>query len=191
MLLMPDKMAGAASPEIGVVGVDRLNMRQGQGIDHPLIKVLKKGDQVLVLARSNGWIKVRHAGDVGYISGEGNYINLSSDPAAGNRRTPKPDSVAANVDDLRRQIKQQSSEISDFNKQEKEIIGHLDQTDRALNLARQKATAMESEMKKLTDQISDMKDKAGEVQKAIDAKSGYAVKRLVALYKVDRLGEVN
>ncbi|MFZ2632255.1 MAG: peptidoglycan DD-metalloendopeptidase family protein [Desulfosalsimonadaceae bacterium] len=191
LLLMPDKMTGAASPEIGVVGVDRLNMRQGRGIDHPLVKVLEKDDQVQVISRSDGWIKVRHEGDVGYVSDRKSFINLRPDIGAGSRKTPKLDAAAAKASDIIRKIKQQASEVSAFNRQEKEIINRLDKTDRALSEARQKAAAMEFEMKKLSHQISEMKDQVGVVQKAIDAKSGYAVKRLVALYKVDRLGEAN
>ncbi|MDO9265433.1 MAG: peptidoglycan DD-metalloendopeptidase family protein [Desulfosalsimonadaceae bacterium] len=191
LLLMPDKMTGAASPEIGVVGVDRLNMRQGRGIDHPLVKVLKKDDQVQVISRSDGWIKVQHEGDVGYVSDRKSFINLRPDIGAGSRKTPKLDAAAAKATDILRKIKQQASEVSAFNRQEKEIINRLDKTDRALSEARRKAAAMESEMKKLSHQISEMKNQVGVVQKAIDAKSGYAVKRLVALYKVDRLGEAN
>ncbi|RJP86902.1 MAG: hypothetical protein C4518_13005 [Desulfobacteraceae bacterium] len=187
LLFFPVKMA-AASPEIGVVVVSRLNMRQGQGISHPIVKVLNKNDQVQVLSRTKGWIKVSHEGDVGYVSGRGNYISLTD---TGGSRSGKLDATAAKAEDLRRQIKQESSEMSAYSRQEKEIISHLDKTDRALSDARQKAAAIESEMKKISDDIADMKQKAVAVQKTIDANSGYAVKRLVALYKLDRLGEVN
>lgn len=178
-----------ASPETGVVAVDRLNLRQGPGISQPLVKVLERGDEVAVLSRSRGWIKVRHEGDVGYVSGRGNYIDFGS--AAGGRKSPKLDAAAAKAEDLRRQIDQQSSELSAFTKQEKKLINRLDETDRALNDARRKTAVMEAEMKKLSADISDLGRKAKDVQQAIDESSEYAVKRLVALYKLDRLGEVN
>ena len=190
LLLIPEKVTGAASPESGVVAVDRLNMRQGRGIAQPLVKVLRKNDQVEVLARSKDWIKIRHEGEVGYISGQGNYISLGVD-SGGGLRAEKINAAAANADDIRHQIEQQSKDLSVFNRQEKEVMGRLDKTDKALSDARREAAAMEAEMEKLSIQISDMKKKAAEVQKAIDASSGYAVKRLVALYKVDRLGESN
>jgi murein hydrolase activator len=191
LALMPDKVTLAASPEIGVVVVDRLNMRQGRGTQHPLVKVLQKDDSVEVLARSKGWLKIRHEGAEGYISDQGNYISMSPGPEGNSKAIKKMDAAAANGDDIRRQIKEKSSEVSGFSRQEKEILGHLDKTDRALSDARQKAAAMEFKMKTLSDQISDTRNKAGEVQQAIDANSGYAVKRLVALYKADRLGEAN
>ena len=188
---MPGSVTFAVSPEIGVVAVDRLNMRQGPGIEHPIVKVLQKDDQVEVLARSNGWIKIRHKGDVGYVSGEGNYISLNPGPDGSGKTEQKLDAAAASADDIRRKIKETSLEVTGFNRQEKEILGRLDKTDRALSDARRKAAAMEFKMKVLSGQIADTTDKAFEVQKAIDANSGYAVKRLVALYKADRLGEAN
>jgi septal ring factor EnvC (AmiA/AmiB activator) len=166
-------------------------MRQGPGIAHPPVKVLQKDDRVEVLARSNGWIKIRHKGDAGYVSGEGNYIRLNPGPDDSGKAEQKLDAASASADDIRRKIKETFLEVTGFNRQEKEILGRLDKTDRALSDARRKAAAMEFKMKVLSDQITDTTDKAFEVQKAIDANSGYAVKRLVALYKADRLGEAN
>jgi len=188
---MPGSVTVAVSQEIGIVAANRLNMRQGPGIDRPLVKVLQKDDQVEVLARSKGWIKIRHKGDTGYVSGEGNYIRLNPGPDGSGKAAQKLDAAAASADDIQQKIKETSSEVTGFSRQEKEILDRLDKTDRALSDARRKAAAIEFKMKVLSDQIKDTTDKAFDVQKAIDESSEYAVKRLVALYKADRLGEAN
>jgi septal ring factor EnvC (AmiA/AmiB activator) len=190
-MLLPGSVTFAVSPEIGVVAVDRLNMRQGSGIGYPIVNVLQKNDRVEVLARSNGWIKIRHKGDAGYVSDERNYIRLNPEPNDSGKSEQKLDAAAASAEDIRRKIKETSSEVTGFNRQEKEILSRLDKTDRALSDARRKAAALEFKMKVLSEQITETTDKAFDVQKAIDESSEYAVKRLVALYKADRLGEAN
>lgn len=50
--------------------VNGLNMRSGAGTSYRVICVLKEGTVVDVISESNGWVKIKYDGRIGYASGE-------------------------------------------------------------------------------------------------------------------------
>ncbi len=177
--------------EIGVVTVDHLNMRLEAGMKYPVIKVLEKDTQVRVLTHVKGWLQVLHDSDVGYISGRNNYVKLYIIHSVSGGRQTDLDMAAAEADDIKQKIKQQTSEVSTYNQQEKKIINQLHKTELALNKARHQAAVMEAELAAVAGNISEIQKKVDQVQRVIDRSSGYAVNRLVTLYKLNKLGEAN
>lgn len=55
-----------------VVTASSLNVRSGRGTNHPIIGSLSKGQTVYVYngSLSDGWVKIKFAGNVGYVSAE-------------------------------------------------------------------------------------------------------------------------
>jgi len=182
---------GSETREIGVVTVGRLNMRFDAGVGYPVIKVLEYGTQVRVLSHVKGWLLVLHDSDMGYISGRRKYIKLYTIHTVSDGKQTDLDIAAAESDDINQKIKQQKAEVSNYNQQEKETIDQLQKTDRSLNKARQKAGVIEAELAAVVGNILEMQKKVDLSQNAIDRSSGYAVNRLVSLYKLNKLGEVN
>ncbi|MBC2714871.1 MAG: peptidoglycan DD-metalloendopeptidase family protein [Desulfobacteraceae bacterium] len=190
-LVMPVTAESLETREIGVVTVGRLNMRLGAGGGYPVIKVLEKDTQVQVLDHVKGWLQVLHDSDVGYVSSRNNYIKLHTiHSVSGGKRTDL-DKATAKSDDINRKIKQQTAEVFKYNKQEKEVIAQLHKTDLTLNKARRQAGVIEAELVVVSGNISEMQKKVDQAQSAIDRNSGYAVNRVVSLYKLNKLGEVN
>ena len=177
--------------ETGVVMVDHLNMRLDAGMGYPVIKVLEKNTQVRVLSHVNGWLQVLHDSDVGYISGRNNYIKLYTIHSVSDGRQTDLDIATVKAGDIKQKIKQQTAEVSKYNYQEKKIIDQLHKTDRALNKVRQQAAVIAVELADAVTNISKMQKKVDHAQTAIDRNSEYAVNRLVSLYKLNNLGEVN
>ncbi len=177
--------------EIGVVTVDRLNMRLNAGNGYPVIKVLEKDTQVQVLTHVRDWLQVLHDSDVGYVLNRNNYMKLYTIHSVSDGKQKDLDAATSKANDIDRKIKQQTAEVGKYNEQEKEIVEELNKTDLALNAARQQAAGIEAELAAAAGNISEIQTKADEAQKAIDRSSGYAVKRLVSLYKLNRLGELN
>ena len=182
---------GFETREIGVVTVSRLNMRRDAGVGYPVVKVLEKDARVSVLSHVKGWLKVRYDSDVGYVADHTNYLKLYTIHSASDGKEADAAMAAAHASDIKQKIKQQTAEISKYNKQEKEIIDQLHKTDLALNAARQKAGVIKAELASVAGKIAEMQKEVNQAQGAIDKSSGYAVKRLVALYKLNKLGEVN
>lgn len=177
--------------EIGVVAAGRLNMRQGPGIGYPMVKVLLKDNQVRVLSHEKGWLQVLHDGDVGYVADEDRFIKRYIIHTVTDGRQTDLDAAAEKAADIQNKIKEQTAEVAQYTDQEKEIADQLQQTDLALHQARQAARTISAELAAVTAQIAELEKSVRKTQDEIEQSSGYAIRRLVSLYKLTRLGEAN
>ena len=182
---------GSETREIGVVMVSHLNMRFDAGMGYPVVKVLEKDTQVRVLSHVKGWLHVLHDSDVGYVVDRNKYIKLYTIHSVSGGKQTDLDLSTAKSEDINQKIKQQRTEVSLYNQQEKETIDQLQKTDLALNQTRRQAGDMRAELAIVADKISGMQQKVNQAQGVIDRNSGYAVDRLVSLYKLNKLGEAN
>lgn len=190
-LAIPEGAAALETRETGVVAVGRLNVRQGAGMGYPVVKVLEKDARFQVLSREKSWIKILHGADVGYVLNQAGLINLYAVHTVTDGRPADLDAASAKASNIKKQIKEQTVEVARYSDQEKEIADQLHQTDLALHKARQSATAVSKELGAVSAQIAELEKSLGQVQNEIDQSSGYAVRRMVALYKLTRLGETN
>ena len=188
---MPATSGAFETRESGVVVSDRLNLRRGAGSGYSVIKVLEKDAQVRVLSHEKDWLQVLHDEDVGYVANQDRFIKLYAIHTVTDGDRPDLDAAAAKAADIRNKIKEQTAEVAQYTDQEKEIVDQLNQTDMALHQARQAATAIKAELAAVSAQIAELEKSVHQVQNEIDQSSGYAVKRLVSLYKLTRLGEAN
>jgi len=188
---MPFSAFGFETREVGVVSVELLNMRLGAGIRHPVVKVLKKNDQVKVLSYEKGWLQVLHEGDVGYISDRHDLVKIYTIQSISNGKQSDLDVETARAKKINQKISNQKEEVSEYTRQEKKIINKLNKIELDLNITRKKAAALKSELKTAYQQIAEIEKKVDKSRKTIDKTSRYAVDRLVTLYKLNRLGETN
>jgi hypothetical protein len=67
---------------MGIVTASRLNVRPDPSARRPPVGQLKRGTRVTILARRNGWFKIKTGQIEGYVSGD--YLTILDDrPAAG------------------------------------------------------------------------------------------------------------
>lgn len=63
----------------GVIKTRKLNMRTEPDKSGGLIGVLKKGTKFTILERmENGWLKITHEGDMGYVNGSSKYVEIEA-----------------------------------------------------------------------------------------------------------------
>ncbi len=178
--------------EIGVVKVNALNMRTEPGEDRPILKVLEKGAQVRILDRQNGWLRVSHEGDVGYVSGKPQYLELYTiHSVTGREKDGDVETTKTRIRDIEQQIQVHQSELVSYTRQEKKVIEKLLETDSALNRAKQKAKDIRAELDVANHEISKIQASVESIQKTIQQNRGYAVNRAVSLYKLNMLGGMN
>lgn len=182
---------GFETREIGVVATDRLNMRRGAGTGYPVIKVLEKDVQVRVLAHEGDWLQIIHESDVGYIANRGQYIKLYTIHSVSDGRQTDLDIARTRAKEIEQKVRQQTEEVARYDRKEKQIIDALHKTDLALSNIRQQITVMESGLAAVAGRISDMQKQVDQAQQTIDRRSGYAVNRLISIYKLHKLGELN
>ncbi len=177
--------------EIGVVVVDRLNLRLGRGTGYPVVKVLQKDDQVKVLAHEENWLKVLHDADVGYVADESRYITLYTIHSISDAKHSELEQATARAAEIREKVEQHNETIAQYNRREKKLINALHQTDQDLNAARKKLSAVESDMAAADAEISALQEQVDRARQQIGRNRKYAVNRLVAVYKLHTLGEAN
>ena len=66
-VLQPAEVFGVQSDEIGIVTVDKLNVRPEPGVMNTPLKLIERGTRVIILEHHNRWLKIKHQGQVGYI----------------------------------------------------------------------------------------------------------------------------
>lgn len=191
LLISPIAAESADTHEVGIVNVNRLKMRIEPKPDAHAFRALDKGAQVRVLAHQKGWLQVFYDGDIGYITDQSDYIKLYSIHTVTDTRVSDLEKAKEKVKDFLRRIEKNRSEIDTVTKNEDEVVEQLHQTDLALNDAKRQSAAISVELAKVKDEMAKTQEQADDIEKAIDKGKTYAVKRLVALYKLNKLGEMN
>ncbi|MEN8759710.1 MAG: SH3 domain-containing protein, partial [Desulfobacterales bacterium] len=145
--------------EIGVVSVDNLNLRPEPGTRQPPIMQLKKGTEVEIEEHLDGWLKVRHAGRVGYIKNSSDYVHVL-EAAASQKVQPTESASAQQIQDYRRESKDLKRKIEEtearfqaFTDREATVLSNLAELDYAIDRARRRVKANRDELVDLEDQI--------------------------------------
>jgi septal ring factor EnvC (AmiA/AmiB activator) len=90
---------------------------------------------------------------------------------------------------LRLEIEKSRQEVEIYSRKESDIIKRLNRVELAINKSRRRAAALKKEIKNLDDKISEASKTSDELKKRIQVNQNYVAKRLVAMYKMSRLGK--
>jgi murein hydrolase activator len=101
------------------------------------------------------------------------------------------DSLHERKNQLHREIQKGQQDVAALTRRENDIIQHLNQVELALNTSRRRATDLKQEIQKLERMIDEASMASEELRKRIHSNKQYVRGRLVALYKMSRLGKFN
>jgi len=90
---------------------------------------------------------------------------------------------------ISRKIEKGRQDVAAFTRRERGIIKHLNQVELALNTSKKRAADLKREIEKLEHMIDEASTASEELRKQIHANQAYMSRRLVALYKMSRLGK--
>ncbi len=193
----PAEIFGSQSNEIGIVTVNKLNMRSEPGKRFAPLQLLKKGTKVKILERLNGWLKIEHQGRVGYISSQKRYVrvikehNIEIERDRKSYLNSKIEHLKKEAEGISREIEQHESEVLAFSEKEATIINDLNKIDIALNKAMKRVAAIKFELVALEKMINKTENASKKLMKNIKTSEIYAFERLVALYKLSWLGSMS
>ncbi len=193
MLLLPtQETAGESVTKIGIVNVDRLNMRPGPGTDRPPIKTLEKGTTVTILEKIDGWLKVTHEGRVGYIRNRADYVYVINETQmeAENKSGGTVERLKQKAEDIGRKIDESGKEVEEFLKKESALITDIDKTDLRLHNTRKRIAVLKSELSALEKKMEASSAELKRLKNKIHADDIYISNRLIALYKLSWLGRM-
>jgi septal ring factor EnvC (AmiA/AmiB activator) len=104
--------------------------------------------------------------------------------------------IAAEIDllhqrrkDIRRKIEKGRQDVATITRRESKIIQQLNQVEVALNTSKKRAAVLKREIEKLGRLIDETSTASEKLRKRVHANEKYVSKRLVALYKLNRIGQ--
>lgn len=107
----------------------------------------------------------------------------------------KPDDGTARLSDkaenIRLKIEKNETKVRGLKKKESSVIDKLGKIDRELNKTKRKADSIKKEIDALDRKISETESIRGNLAERIHNRESYASERVVALYKLNRLGKMN
>ncbi len=116
--------------------------------------------------------------------------------AADNESLKQPGSSRSRIENykerqknLRREIEMGRQEVKAFTRREREIIMRLNRVEQALNKSRMRVAALQKEIKALDARILQESEASKQLKQQIQANQEHVARRLVALYKMNRLGK--
>lgn len=198
-----DDSTAARIPEGGIINAGQLHIRLKPTPTSPSTHVLSPGARVKVIKHlNNGWLEIKSGHISGYIRNHPQYVHLFREKRK--RKKKKEGSAKINttgveaeikrqrdqIGQITRKIKKQRNEIRSHEKKEKEIINDLITIDRLLSQIGTEVNKLKHEIHALNGEINSNQQDMEALKKEIRREKHHITKRLVALYKMGRLGTV-
>lgn len=111
--------------------------------------------------------------------------------AADSKTADKIDTARDKAEKIREQIKARQSEIAACTKREEKVLDALNETEQQLAEARRKVRQANAAMQAVSREMADTRERIRALEDAISKERAHARRRLVALYKMRQLGEMN
>ncbi len=208
IFLTPGNTSSAAEsiPEEGIVTAAYLNIRTQPDKNSKSIITIKKNSFVKIVKHTgNGWLQVDHKGMIGFIRHRDRYVHLYKKKTkkkikrvlqgktynAKNDIEEKIETHTAEIGKIEKQIKRTKDEAYQFSQKEKTILNGLNDIDLSLNKARKKLSGIKNEIALLEAEIKNNNNALNDLKLVISNNERYIEKRLVSLYKINQLGQMN
>jgi murein hydrolase activator len=176
----------AADGSVGVVAVEGLNLRAEPRTDKPSITKLNRGDKVVVLGSQSGWLKVVCRGQIGYIMDKPEFLTVLK--GAGKNGAAAMQTMTLEAGTVKKNIQQGESNISTLAKKEATLVNGLNEIDFILASVRKKMEELQSVIAALDARMEETSRSVEKKKQDIDEYKKYAGRRLVAMYKLHKLG---
>lgn len=174
-------MALEAGPREVVVQVDRLNLRPQPGTGGAPLRQLDRGSRLTILESGPEWLKVRYHNTIGYVRNRERYLDTS----------PALDSARQERDSVDKALASHREALSDIEGHESDLLDRLDDLNRNIQTTRQNAAGLRRKIKTIEKRIAAAETERLDVENRIKAQEFYVASRLVALYKLNWLGNLN
>ncbi|NOY67921.1 MAG: peptidoglycan DD-metalloendopeptidase family protein [Deltaproteobacteria bacterium] len=180
-----------SSHEVGIVGVDRLNMRAAARISAPVIRVLNRGEQVRIIGYEKNWLQVLSGLDIGYIYNTTRYVRRYTIHTVTKKDSADIPLAKAREREIKRRISLNKNEIRSIAKKEGTVLDDLDRIDRAISDNRSRINDINARLIVVDNRIKHLDKDYKKTRVAIEKKKSFALGRITALYKLNRLGAMN
>jgi murein hydrolase activator len=192
MVVLPN-LAMAAGDK-GIITAELLNIRSLPNMDSSVITMLPKGTQVDIIDGKDGWLKVRHNETEGYIRNLSEYVYVT--PVTGTSLDGKDTAETINnyreqAGKLSQKIELSRKDLETLSREETTVLTMLNTIDTNLDAGKNRILVYRLELSELEKELQKAEILFKELEKKVDSLHEYAKKRLVALYKMNRVGTLS
>ena len=180
LVLLAPFLAGAAERE-AVVRAKRLNLRARPSVGSKPLEVLRKGDRLIVLESAGKWLKVDFDEIIGFVRNHPRYIDT----------TLALDRTKSEKQALNQAVEEHRQHLYAMVGQEKKLVERLDHLAQAINRNRRQHAALQKKLAVLESKIARTVEESRVLNQRITRITTDVSQRLVALYKLNRLGTAN
>ena len=118
-------------------------------------------------------------------------VNAAKSASTGLSGPSQSDAYRQEAREIRRKIKIQEQKLDSVAREESSIINELDRVEQQIQLLKSRIARLDAEVKKLSSQLESAAAASADLKNRISANEGYLSKRLVAWYKLNRVGQIH
>lgn len=172
-----------------VVESSKLNMRVKPERGAKVVVVLSRGDVVEVFGDIDGpWVEAVYRGKSGFLRNRPVYIRYEKNAGAAKKLNAE---VKQEKSEIKAEIKKHKKVLDKYRKKADEIMLGLGDIDRAVSNSEKKLNYLKKDYFDVNSRIRKENKRLKNVEKEIRELKPFVEKRLVALYKLSRVGSMN
>ena len=192
-----DALAGKHHP-CTIVTIAALALHTDPGSRGLLQKTRKLANDIKIKKRPGEWQKTSRPDGMDFIQDKNVSVKIAQGKKtlAGKETTKQPPGRQSQMDVLRRrkehirrEIEKGRQDVAAFSDRESEVIERLNRVELALDTSRKRAAEKKKEIEKLDHMIHEASTASRALRSQIQANKENVSRRLVALYKMSRLGK--
>jgi septal ring factor EnvC (AmiA/AmiB activator) len=182
--------AAEATEAVGIVTATGLNLREAPQHRAAILLTLRKGDAIRILGETAGWLKVDHEGATGYVKHNPRWVKLLTAESAAQAGAHERSLLARAIAALTGKLEGRKAKLADEIRHEKEVLERLNQINRELNRTTRQVRAQRAALEALSADIQHNRQEIKALEERIGETEAQASRRLVALYKLSWIGQV-
>jgi len=179
------------STQAALIKVDRLNLRAKPSLKSRTLAVLSRPTRVAIVANQGKWLKVRYKGTVGYLRNNPRYVKIVALQPPESKSRGEMTQARGKARTLKKKIKSSQAAVVAYTQKKAAVIRSLDKIERSLHRARQRVATGRRDLARIDNELNKNQAALEALQKQINVAESYASGRLVALYKLSWLGQLN
>ncbi|MFO7861996.1 MAG: peptidoglycan DD-metalloendopeptidase family protein [Desulfosalsimonas sp.] len=182
---------GTRLQQYAVVQTDRLNVRAAPDTDARVIRVLEKNERVRVLMEKGDWLQVAAGESLGYIYGHAKYVERFTEHRVTHQTDEDLEVAMARAREIERRIREKQKELKAVSREKTVLTKDLETLDREAAQNRRKLQSLMKEAEETGASIRMLENEARELRRDLEQRKTHANERIIALYKLCRLGRMN
>lgn len=186
-----ENSGGKTIEKVGIVDASALNMRSCPKTSCSIIRVLTRGEVIGITGKEGDWLEIRHQNTTGYVYGAGSYVRRDSGVVTKETDFAGVEDALEKAKEIEKWITHKKEDVTGMDRKAAEVVEALEDIDKKLSGVTENLKQVKKDSEEIEQRIEETGAEISRTLAAIEKNKDYAEKRLVALYKLNRLGGMN